>query len=68
MSAPGPEDEDDPGGAGQPLRALIGLLALAILIGLVVVIIGHLRQAAAIQDCVAAGRSNCAPIAAPARG
>lgn len=48
--------------AGNPARALVGLLALVLLIGAVVLIMYHLHQAAVIQDCVSAGRSNCAPI------
>lgn len=57
-------DGHDPG----PRRQLI---AAIVLLGLLLVgslwITGALRGASAIQDCVQAGRSNCAPIEAPGR-
>ena len=53
-------DEDE--GAGSGRRALLGLALLAMLIVAVVFVIHKLHTAAQIQDCVAAGRTNCAPI------
>ena len=57
-------DGHDPG----PRRQLIAAL---VLLGLLVAgslwITGALRGASAIQDCVQAGRSNCAPVEAPGR-
>ena len=50
----------------SPRRALVGLLALVAMIGAVLFIMHRLNQAARIQDCVASGRTNCAPIEAPA--
>jgi hypothetical protein len=47
-------------------RALLGLLAIMALIVAVLFIMHRLNQAARIQDCVASGRTNCAPIEAPA--
>jgi hypothetical protein len=41
---------------------LAGLLAIVALIVAVLVIMNRLNQAARIQDCVASGRTNCAPI------
>jgi hypothetical protein len=41
---------------------LVGLLALVALIVAVLFIMHRLNQAAQIQDCVASGRTNCAPI------
>ena len=56
------EDKPDGDHQGSPLRALIGLgLIVALIVG-VLAIMQQLRHAAAIQDCVASGRSNCAPI------
>jgi cell division septal protein FtsQ len=56
------EDEPDGSHQGSPLRALIGLgLIVALIVG-VLVIMQQLQHAAAIQDCVASGRSNCALI------
>ncbi|HXA25202.1 MAG TPA: hypothetical protein VNW90_23200 [Acetobacteraceae bacterium] len=52
--------DDDPG--PNPRRALIGLIAIVALIGAVLFIMHRLNQAAQIQDCVASGRTNCAPI------
>lgn len=46
----------------SPLRAAVGLgLLLALILG-VLFVVEQLRHAAAIQDCVASGRTNCAPI------
>ncbi len=48
-----------------PLAALLIIVAM-VAIGLY---ISHrLRNTANIQDCVASGRTNCAPIETPARG
>jgi hypothetical protein len=46
----------------NPRRALVGLLAIVALIVAVLFIMQQLNQAARIQDCVASGRTNCAPI------
>jgi hypothetical protein len=47
---------------GGPLRAVVGLgLIVALILG-VLFVMQQLRHAAAIQDCVASGRTNCAPI------
>ena len=59
---PDPEPESPP-----PYRALIGLVAIVALIVLVLFIMHELRQAAQMQDCIASGRTNCAPIETPAR-
>ncbi len=50
---------DDPGRLRQLVAALV-VLALLVAGGLWLT--GTLRGTAAIQDCVAAGRSNCAPL------
>jgi cell division septal protein FtsQ len=54
------EDDDDP--PRSPLRALIGLGLVVVLILGVLFVMQQLRHASAIQDCVASGRTNCAPI------
>jgi len=46
----------------NPRRALVGLIALVVLVCAVLFIMHRLNQAAQIQDCVASGRTNCAPI------
>lgn len=55
-------DQDRNEDTGSPRRGLFGLLAFVIAIVVVLFIIQQLRQAARIQDCVASGRTNCAPI------
>ena len=57
--------DEDPG--PNPRRALIGLVVIAVAIAGVLFIVHELNQAARIQDCVAAGRTNCAPIENPGR-
>jgi hypothetical protein len=53
---------DDENGSGSPWRALIGL-AVIVVVGLgMLFVMQQLRHAAAIQDCLASGRQNCAPI------
>jgi hypothetical protein len=51
----------------NPRRALIGLLAIVALVVAVLFIMHRLNQAAQLQDCVASGRTNCAPIEATSR-
>ena len=53
-------EDDDP--RGSPLRAVVGLGLILALILVVLFVMQHLRSAAALQDCVASGRTNCAPI------
>jgi hypothetical protein len=57
--------DDEPG--PDPRRALAGLIAIVALIVAVLFIMHRLDQAARIQDCVASGRTNCAPIDTQAR-
>ena len=59
-------DDDDPG-PQSARRALIGLMAIVVAIVAVLFIVHRLDQAARIQDCVASGRTNCAPIEVPGR-
>ena len=53
--------EDEQGG-GSPWRAVVGLGLIAVLIVGVLFVMQQLRHAAAIQDCVASGRRDCAPV------
>jgi hypothetical protein len=50
----------------SPLRAVIGLGLIVVLIVAVLFVMQQLRHAAAVQDCVSSGRTNCVPIE-PAR-
>ncbi len=52
-------DDHDPGRLRQIVAAVI---LLAALVGGGLWLTGALRGAATIQDCVSAGRTNCAPI------
>lgn len=47
---------------GSRRRGMIGLVLIAALILAMVFMVQKLRQASALQDCVASGRTNCAPI------
>lgn len=59
---------DDPV-PGSRRGAVIGLLVVVALVVAAIWLMGHLRATAALQDCVMAGRTNCAPVPAgsPAR-
>ena len=43
-------------------RGLIGLLVIAVLVVAVLFVMFQLRESARMQDCLASGRTNCAPI------
>lgn len=60
-----PQPEDDDG--GPPVRALIGLAIIALLVLAGIWLTRQLHSSATMQDCMAAGRTNCAPIEAPSR-
>ena len=56
---------DDGNGERQPgsgRQIVAAVLVLAALIGIGLWLAGALRGASVIQGCVAAGRTNCAPI------
>ena len=46
----------------NPRRALIGLVAIVLLVVGVVFIMRRLNEAAKLQDCFASGRTNCVQI------
>jgi hypothetical protein len=46
----------------NPRRALVGLVAIVAAVVAVLFIVHRLDQAAQLQDCLASGRTNCAPI------
>jgi hypothetical protein len=52
--------EEDP--KSSPWRAMVGLGLIVVLILGVLFVMHELQHAAALQDCVASGRTNCAPI------
>ena len=55
------DEEHDTGGSSMR-QVIAALIVLAVLVGGGLWLSGTLRGASAIQDCVAAGRTNCAPI------
>ena len=65
-----PRGEPDlpiPGGhepEGSRRGALLALVVIAVLVAGGLFLWGQLSRMAAIQDCVASGRTNCAPIVA----
>ncbi|HXT79425.1 MAG TPA: hypothetical protein VN702_07670 [Acetobacteraceae bacterium] len=59
--------DEEPEPSGSPRGALIGLLVVVALVVGVLFVMQRLHHAASLQDCVASGRTNCAPIEAPAR-
>ncbi len=63
-----PPPVDPPPVDPPPWRALVGLLVVVALIGGVWFVMTRLQQAGRLQDCVASGRTNCAPIESGGRG
>ena len=55
-------DSEDDGGSGPPRGALLALLVVLALAGAFLFVMYRLHQAGALQDCIASGRTNCAPI------
>jgi len=58
MNQPSDDDPEQP----PRHRALIGLLLLACLLVAVLFVIHELQKSSRMQDCLASGRTNCAPI------
>lgn len=48
-------------------RALIGLIIILALGVLGIMLVRELRKESALEDCLMAGRTNCAPIEIPGR-
>lgn len=61
------DSEPDEPPPASPRRMLIGLLAFVVAILVTLLLVRKLQESARLQDCLASGRTNCAPIAAPAR-
>jgi hypothetical protein len=57
-------DHDDHGEppSGPPRAALMALLLVLVLAGAFMFVMNRLNQAGRLQDCIASGRTNCAPI------
>ena len=66
---PDQREEPEPSRLPDPRRAaLLGLLLTVLLVIVGVLLVRVLGRAARLQDCVMAGRTNCAPIEIPAPG
>jgi len=59
-----PNDQDDDGG-GNRRGALIGLVVTALLVVAGYYLMTVLRHQGQVEDCLMAGRSNCAPLDIP---
>jgi hypothetical protein len=49
-------------------RALVGLLLLVVLVVAVLYVVHELQESSRMQDCLASGRTNCAPLDTTATG
>ena len=58
------EGQDD---AARRTSALMGLIVVLVLAIAGVILVRELREKALLEDCLMAGRHNCAPIDAPLR-
>ena len=59
----GHEPDDDSGaGQGSSRQIVAAVILLLAIVGIGLWLSGTLRGAATIQDCVASGRTNCAPV------
>jgi hypothetical protein len=64
MRQHGARDEED---AARRTAALMGFIVILVLAIAGVMLVRELRNNANLEDCLMAGRRNCAPIETPAR-
>jgi hypothetical protein len=62
-----PSDPDDDESNDRRSVGLIGLVVVLVLGILAVVLVRELGRQSKVQDCLMAGRTNCAPIEPPSR-
>lgn len=55
-------DDQEAPDPGLRRRALVGLLVVIGLVVAILFVVRELQQSARMQDCLASGRTNCAPI------
>ena len=60
-------EHGDDGADQRRSAALIGLIIILALAVAGVVLVRELREKSRLEDCLMAGRTNCAPIEAPSR-
>lgn len=61
----GRRDGEDETGADRRTRALIGIVVILVLAILAVTLARRLSRESKLEDCLMAGRTNCAPIEVP---
>ena len=61
------EDQQGEEADGRPVAAVVGLIVIVLLVLGGLWLANRLHSSAAMQDCIASGRTNCAPIEVPAR-
>ena len=66
-SMPTPSDHDDEDLPDRRTAALIGLVVILVLAILAILLVQKLGTQSKVEDCLMSGRTNCAPIEAPAR-
>ncbi len=57
------DDQDD----GPPRGPVIMLVVIVVLVAGTWFVMHRINEASSMQDCLASGRTNCAPIATPPR-
>jgi len=62
---PPPRERIDPPETDSRRPALIGLLVVAVLVVAAYYLVTALREEGKFEDCVASGRTNCAPLDIP---
>lgn len=65
--AHGSPDEDHEDGSRRRIGALFGLALIVLLAVAAAYLVQALRRESQLEDCLMSGRTNCAPIAVPAR-
>ena len=58
-------DGDDEAGPDRRAMALIGVIVILVLAILAVILVRSLSRESKLEDCLMAGRTNCAPVAVP---
>lgn len=61
------DDQHDDEQGGRPVAALAGLAVIVLLVLAGLWLAHQLRGSASMQDCLASGRTNCAPVETPAQ-
>ena len=62
---PNPPEQQEPPEPDSRRGALIGLLVIAVLVIAAYYLVNALREEGQREDCLAAGRTNCAPLDIP---